>query len=121
MARGKAGQKKKATRRKRPAKAAAVILPKPAAAATSRPTGGEAPVRGVKLKTVSFCTIIFALVCLGAFMAGRPPASAEAVAARPTSARTSTQQLRHDDARSLLRRNRSRERKAGPQEFEKSP
>ena len=31
------------------------------------------PVRGVKLKTVSAFTMLFALACLGAFMAGRPP------------------------------------------------
>jgi len=31
------------------------------------------PVRGVKLKTVSWLTLLFALVCLGAFLAGRPP------------------------------------------------
>ena len=34
------------------------------------------PPRGMKLKTVSFLTMAFALVCLGAFFAGRPPASA---------------------------------------------
>jgi predicted enzyme related to lactoylglutathione lyase len=33
----------------------------------------EKPVRGVKLKTVSTVTIIFALACLAAFMAGRVP------------------------------------------------
>ena len=32
------------------------------------------PVRGMKLKTVSRLTLLFALVCLGAFLAGRPPA-----------------------------------------------
>ncbi len=36
----------------------------------------EKPVRGVKLKTVSTFTIIFAVACLAAFMAGRVPASA---------------------------------------------
>ncbi len=36
----------------------------------------EERVRGVKLKTVSMLTMIFALVCFGAFMAGRPSASA---------------------------------------------
>lgn len=34
----------------------------------------EKPVRGVKLKTVSAFTMIFALACLAAFMAGRVPA-----------------------------------------------
>ena len=40
----------------------------------------EKRVRGVKLKTVSTWTMAFALVCFGAFMAGRPSVSA----ARPT-------------------------------------
>lgn len=31
------------------------------------------PVRGVKLKTISMLTMLFALICLAAFMAGRPP------------------------------------------------
>jgi hypothetical protein len=34
------------------------------------------PMRGVKLKTVSLWTMLFALLCLGAFVAGRPPLSA---------------------------------------------
>lgn len=34
------------------------------------------PPRGVKLKTVSNFTMIFALLCLAAFAAGRPPVSA---------------------------------------------
>ena len=34
------------------------------------------PVRGMKLKTVSRLTMLFALLCLAAFVAGRPPASA---------------------------------------------
>jgi hypothetical protein len=33
------------------------------------------PVRGMKLKTVSRLTMLFALLCLAAFVAGRPPAS----------------------------------------------
>jgi hypothetical protein len=33
------------------------------------------PTRGVKLRTVSRLTMVFALACLAAFMAGRPPAS----------------------------------------------
>lgn len=36
----------------------------------------EKPSRGVRLSTVSGFTIAFALVCLGALMAGRPPVSA---------------------------------------------
>lgn len=31
------------------------------------------PPRGVKLKTVSRLTLLLALLCLGAFLAGRPP------------------------------------------------
>lgn len=31
------------------------------------------PVRGIKLKTVSLFTMLFGLLCLGAFLAGRPP------------------------------------------------
>ena len=34
------------------------------------------PPRGVKLKTVSNFTLIFALICFAALLAGRPPASA---------------------------------------------
>jgi len=39
-------------------------------------TGSKGRVRGVKLKTVSVLTMAFALLCLGAFMAGRPMVSA---------------------------------------------
>lgn len=122
MVGSKAGQKKRAIRRRQPAKAEGVVSPKPTAATTAWPTADVAPVRGVKLRTVSLFTVVFALMCLGAFMAGRPPASAEAVRARHASnAGASAERLRHDDARSLLRRDHSRERKAGSQEFEKSP
>ncbi|MGH9706450.1 MAG: VOC family protein [Candidatus Acidiferrales bacterium] len=38
----------------------------------------EKPVRGVKLKTVSTFTIIVAILCLSAFVAGRTPVPAEA-------------------------------------------
>ena len=34
------------------------------------------PVRGMKLKTVSRLTMLFALLCLAAFVAGHPPATA---------------------------------------------
>jgi hypothetical protein len=34
------------------------------------------PPRGMKLKTVSRITMLFALLCLGAFLAGRPPVAA---------------------------------------------
>ena len=45
------------------------------------PPEDQKPVRGVKLKTVSTFTLIFALLCVAAFAAGRPPASAESVRA----------------------------------------
>lgn len=38
------------------------------------------PVRGMKLKTVSRLTMLFALLCLAAFIAGRPPAPAARLA-----------------------------------------
>src|SRR5580704_13482604 len=41
----------------------------------------EKPVRGVKLKTVSTWTLVFGLLCVAAFAAGRPPASAAGSAA----------------------------------------
>ena len=65
-------------------RARAASRPKPALvpiAALSAPSG-EKPVRGVKLKTVSTFTLIFALLCVLAFAAGRPPASAEGARAR---------------------------------------
>jgi predicted enzyme related to lactoylglutathione lyase len=40
------------------------------------PAAEEKKVRGVKLKTVSTLTMAFALLCFGAFMAGRPSVSA---------------------------------------------
>lgn len=42
------------------------------------PMPEERPVRGVKLKTVSTFTMIFAILCLGAYLAGRTPSPAEA-------------------------------------------
>ena len=41
-----------------------------------RAAGEETKVRGIKLKMVSTLTMAFALLCLGAFMAGRPSVSA---------------------------------------------
>lgn len=38
----------------------------------------EKPIRGVKLKTVSTFTMVVAILCLGAFLAGRTPVPAEA-------------------------------------------
>ena len=40
------------------------------------PTVEAKAVWGMKLKTVSRLTMLFALLCLAAFVAGRPPASA---------------------------------------------
>jgi len=48
----------------------------------------EKSVRGVKLKAVSTFTLIFALLCVAAFAAGRPPASAEGVRVERHSKRT---------------------------------
>src|SRR5271154_3554829 len=45
-------------------------------AATAPAPVEEKPVRGVKLKTVSTWTLVFALLCVAAFAAGRPPATA---------------------------------------------
>lgn len=51
----------------------------PAAVATAVSlTPDEKPVRGVKLKTVSRFTMIVAILCLGAYLAGRTPVPAEA-------------------------------------------
>src|SRR5580658_10322635 len=50
-----------------------VLVPMPAVVpATAEPKR----VRGVKLKTVSTFTLVFALLCVAAFCAGRPPAAA---------------------------------------------
>jgi hypothetical protein len=38
------------------------------------------PVRGMKMKTVSLATMLFSLLCLGAFLAGRPPLAASRIA-----------------------------------------
>jgi hypothetical protein len=48
----------------------------------------EKPVRGVKLKTVSAFTMIFALLCLFAFMAGRVDVAAMDQQATAAKART---------------------------------
>lgn len=45
------------------------------AAKPAAPRPNVRTIRGVKLKTVSRCTMLFALLCLFAFLAGRPPAS----------------------------------------------
>jgi hypothetical protein len=79
------------------------------------------PVRGVKLKTVSAFTMLFALICLAAFMAGRPPISA-AGAAQSAAFRErhgNPQSLRHDDARRLFGRALGK-REPGAKKIEKS-
>jgi hypothetical protein len=77
---------------------------RPIAAATPE----RKPVRGMKLKTVSRLTLLFALACLGAFVAGRPPvpagaqASSTAGAAQSRTGHNSQRlALRNDDARRL--------------------
>jgi len=79
------------------------------------------PVRGVKLKTASAFTMLFALACLAAFMAGRPPASAEAPVTTKTflPRRASKQPLRHNDARHLFRSALGK-RESGAKKAEKS-
>ncbi len=55
----------------------------------STPTPQEKKIpRGVTLKTLSRVTMLFALLCLGAFVAGRPPASASGVAMSSTAEET---------------------------------
>jgi hypothetical protein len=66
-----------ATRRRRPRNGRQATRPKFALMpAPARVRVEEKPVRGVKLKTVSTLTLAFALLCVAAFAAGRPPASA---------------------------------------------
>ena len=64
------------------------------------------PPRGVKLKTVSRLTLLFAFVCLGAFVAGRPPAESQGHAASAQGnaqvAQAKVQPLRNDDAGHVL-------------------
>jgi len=78
------------------------------------------PVRGIKLKTVSVLTMLFALACLAAFMAGRPPISAAGPVQRRDLALKAGNEgsLRNDDAGSFLP-GRRRQRKAGAQKIEK--
>jgi len=66
-----------AKRKPRRVAASAQFVPAAPKLAIVPAAGGEKPVRGVKLKTVSTLTMTFALICLGAFMAGRPSASAD--------------------------------------------
>src|SRR5579863_9072907 len=66
------------SRRRRPRRSAQAIAQRMANAPVPVE---EKPVRGVKLKTVSTWTLVFALLCVAAFAAGRPPASAAGTAA----------------------------------------
>jgi hypothetical protein len=98
MPRVKQGRRR-ASRRSRTAARAFVFRPAPVAEP-------QMPRRGVKLKTMSRLTLLFALVCLGAFMAGRPPVAAdghfEFATARTKPARAGRGRLRNDDARRVL-------------------
>lgn len=86
-------------RRRRAATRAFAIVPAPVAELPRPP-------RGVKLKTVSRLTLLFALLCLGAFMAGRPPVSADGhfafAAGKAKPADAVRERLRNDDARRVL-------------------
>ncbi len=79
------------------------------------------PVRGVKLKTVSAFTMLFALTCLAAFVAGRPPVSAAGPAQGTAFLRkqANPQRLLHDDARRLFGRALGK-REPGAKKAEKS-
>jgi hypothetical protein len=48
---------------------------------TARETHESMPPHGIKLKTVARLTMLFAAICLLAFMAGRPPNAAPGSAA----------------------------------------
>jgi len=98
MPRVKQGRTRTSRRRRTVARTLAIV-PAPVAEPPKPP-------RGVKLKTVSRLTLLFALLCLGAFMAGRPPVAAdghfafEAGKAKP--ARAVRERLRNDNARRVL-------------------
>ncbi len=66
-----------AKRKPRRAAGSAQFVPASLKLAIVPATAAEKRGRGVKLKTVSTLTMAFALLCLGAFMAGRPSVSAE--------------------------------------------
>ncbi len=70
---------KSASAKRKPRRAAgsAQFVPASPKLAIVPAVAAEKRVRGVKLKTVSTLTMAFALICLGAFMAGRPSVSAE--------------------------------------------
>lgn len=97
-----------------------MVVPLPAVAQEE-----NKPVRGVKLKTVSAFTLLFALACLAAFIAGRPPVAAadSAVGFAPTRAsiqrQTEARPLRQDDSRHLFRGALSK-REPGTEDAQKS-
>lgn len=115
MARCRMGQKRRRTRRR--------DIPQWALAMTAGIAPEESkPARGVKLRTVSLLTMAFALACLMAFMAGRPPASAANVERnRIVTQEAARAGLGHDDAGRFLRHSRRRQRETSAQKFEKSP
>jgi hypothetical protein len=61
--------------RKSQRRARRVQKPAQLAFAETVPAAVAKPIRGVKLKTVSAFTMVFAVLCLLAFMAGRPDVS----------------------------------------------
>lgn len=89
----------RANRRRRAAARAFAIAPAPVAEPPKPP-------RGLKLKTVSRLTLLFALLCLGAFMAGRPPVAADGhfafATAKAKPARAGRERLRNDNTRRVL-------------------
>ena len=91
--------KTRASRRRRSAAQSLVFKPEPV-------TEPQKPPRGVKLKIVSRLTLLFALLCLGAFMAGRPPVAAdghfEFATGRAKPAHASGERLRKNNARRVL-------------------
>jgi len=91
--------RKKNTRRNYKRGAAAVPVP-------ANAQEENKPARGVKLKTVSAFTMLFALACLAAFMAGRPPVSAAGSAPDRAALQKNVNErpLRHDNPRRLLGR-----------------
>src|ERR1700690_222799 len=80
------------------------------------------PVRGVKLRTVSAFTMAFAVMCLCAFLAGRPPVSLAGPAESVASAQNEADRkpLRQDDTRAFLERSLGK-RESRAKKSEKGP
>ena len=79
-------------------------------------SGAHEPKRGVKLRNVGWFTMLVALVCLAAFMAGR--SSAGSAASGALAPKAGAPMLRQNDAGGFLSRRR-RHGKTGAQEIEK--